>query len=140
MELNAKKTEAMYLNTDVVLIDTIDGFRIKQAKTESGDQDFVYLGCYCSQNRDIATRKALAWQSLNKMSNVWKSDLSNKRKINLFRATTETILLYGSQTWTLTKRDEACLNGCYIRMLRTVRTSIGKQSCPINKCMEAFTE
>ena len=130
LELNAKKTEAMYLNTDVVLIDTIDGFRIKQAKTESGDQDFVYLGCYCSQNRDIATRKALAWQSLNKMSNVWKSDLSNKRKINLFRATTEMILLYGSQTWTLTKRDEARLDGCYTRMLRTVKNIHWKAKLP----------
>ena len=27
------------------------------------------------------------------MSNVWKSDLSNKRKLNLFRATSESILL-----------------------------------------------
>ena len=103
LELNAKKTEAMYFNTDVVLIDTIDGNHIKQAKTKSGDQDFLYLGCYCSQCRDIATRKALAWQSLNKLNNVWKSDLSNKRKVNLFRATTEMILLYGSPTWTLTK-------------------------------------
>ena len=60
LELNAKKTEAMYFNTDVVEIETIDGHRIKQAKTESGEQDFVYLGCYCSQCRDIATRKALA--------------------------------------------------------------------------------
>ena len=121
LELNAKKTEAMYFNTDVAEIDTLDGYQIKQAKTESGDQDFVYLGCYCSQCRDIATRKALAWQSLNKMSNVWKSDLSNKRKLNLFRATSESILLYGCQTWTLSKCEEARIDGCYTRMLRTVK-------------------
>ena len=121
LELNAKKTEAMYFNTDVAAIETLDGYQIKQAKTESGDQDFVYLGCYCSQCRDIATRKALAWQSLNKMNNVWKSDLSNKRKLNLFRATSESILLYGCQTWTLTKSEEARLDGCYTRMLRTVK-------------------
>ena len=59
-KLNAEKKEAMYFNTDVAEIDTLDGYQIKQAKTESGDQDFVYLGCYCSQCRDIATRKALA--------------------------------------------------------------------------------
>ena len=61
------------------------------------------------------------WQSLNKMSNVWKSDLSNKRKLNLFRATSESILLYGCQTWTITKSEEARLDGCYTRMLRTVK-------------------
>ena len=55
------------------------------------------------------------------MSNVWKSDLSNKRKLNLFRATSESILLYGCQTWTLTKCEEARIDGCYTRMLRTVK-------------------
>ena len=34
LELNAKKAEAMYL-------DTLDRYQIKQAKTESGDQEFV---------------------------------------------------------------------------------------------------
>ena len=48
LELNAKKTEAMYYNIDVELIDTIDGTKKKQAKMESDDQDFMYLGCYCS--------------------------------------------------------------------------------------------
>ena len=125
-----KENEAIYFNTDVILIDTIDGNQIKQAKTESGDQNFLYLGCYCSQCRDIATRKALAWQSLNKLNNVWKSDLSNKRKVNLFRATTEMILLYGSPTWTLTKREEARLDGCYTRMLRTVKNIHWKAKIP----------
>ena len=94
IELNAKQTEAMCYNTNIELIDTIDGTEIKQAKIESGDQAFMYLGCYCSQCRDSLTWKALTWQSLNKLSNVWKSNLSKTKKINLFRATTETILIY----------------------------------------------
>ena len=81
----------------------------------------VYLGCYCDQCRDIATRKALAWKSLNKLNNIWKSDLCVRRKIELFRATTEMILLYGSSTWTLSKREETLLDGCYTRMLRVVK-------------------
>jgi hypothetical protein len=32
MELDAKKTEAMYFNTDVAEIDTLDGYRIKRLK------------------------------------------------------------------------------------------------------------
>ena len=32
LELNAKKTEAMYFNTDVAEIDTLDGYQIKRLK------------------------------------------------------------------------------------------------------------
>ena len=35
-----------------------------------------------------------------------------------FFATVESVLLYGSETWTLTPRLEKSLNGCYTRMLR----------------------
>ena len=41
-------------------------------------------------------------------------------KLQLFRATTETILLYGSSAWTLTKEEEKVLNGTYMRMLRLI--------------------
>ena len=77
------------------------------------------MGSWCEQSRDISTRKALAWQAVNKISKIWKSKLSRKLKIQLFRATSETILLYGSATWTLTKADEKKLDGIYTRMLRT---------------------
>ena len=83
LELNANKTEAMYFNTDIERINTIDGTEIKQAFTNTGDQDFKYLGCWCDQDRDINTRKALAGQSLNKMFKNWKSSLSKNIKIQL---------------------------------------------------------
>ena len=37
------------------------------------------------------------------MKKVWKSDLRKDLKIRLFQATVESILLYGSETWTMTK-------------------------------------
>ena len=40
-------------------------------------------------------------------------------KIRLFRATVESVLLYGSETWTVTKKLEESVNGCYTRMMRT---------------------
>ena len=83
-------------------------------------QDFLYLGSWCTQDRDIRTRKTLAWKSFNKLNKVWSSKLSKRIKIQLFRATTETILLYGSSTWTLTKQVERALDGTYTRMLRKV--------------------
>ena len=58
----------MFYNTDVAKIFTIDNTEVKQVLTETGDQDFKYLGSWCDQSRDITTRKALAWQSLNKLT------------------------------------------------------------------------
>ena len=94
---------------------------ILQALTESGDQDFLYLGSWCDIDRDIRTRKALVWKSLNKMDKIWRSNIDEKLKIMLFRATTETILLYGSQTCALTALEMKQLNGTYTRMVRKVK-------------------
>ena len=52
------------------------------------------------------------------MRNVWKSTLPRKSKIRLFTSTVESILLYGCETWTLTKAEEKSLDGSYTRMLR----------------------
>ena len=101
----------MFSNTDVAKIYTIDNTEIKQALTETGDQDFKYLGSWCDQNRYITTRKALAWQSLNKLTKIWKSTLAKSTKLKLFRGTVETILLYGCSSWTLTQKEENKLNG-----------------------------
>ena len=52
------------------------------------------------------------------MRKIWKSTLPRQTKIRLFTATVESILLYGCETWTLTKGDEKSLDGAYTRMIR----------------------
>ena len=44
--------------------------------------------------------------------------MSDQLKRRLFVATVESVLLYGSEAWTLTVQDEKALNGVYTRMLR----------------------
>ncbi|KAL5255427.1 hypothetical protein ACHWQZ_G010854 [Mnemiopsis leidyi] len=39
-------------------------------------------------------------------------------KIRLFRATVESVLLYGSETWTISQAMAKRINGSYSRMLR----------------------
>ena len=41
-------------------------------------------------------------------------------KRNFFRATVESVLIYGSVSWTITKALEKRLNGNYTRMLRAI--------------------
>ena len=68
----------------------------------------------------ITNNSVILYQPWWEILKVWSSKLSKRIKIQLFRATTETILLYGSSTWTLTKQEEKALDGTYTRMLRKV--------------------
>ena len=58
--LNASKTKGMFFNIEFTPMFTTTGHEIGQALTESGDQDFKYLGSWSDQCRDIQSRKALA--------------------------------------------------------------------------------
>ena len=81
--------------------------------------DFVYLGAWiATTERDLRVRKAKAWAACHKLRKIWKSGLRRRMKIRLFVATVESILLYGSETWTLTESLKKQIDGCYTRMLR----------------------
>ena len=79
---------------------------------------FTYLGSsVASTEKDIDTRLTKAWTAINRLSIIWKSDLTDKMKRSFFQAAVVSILLYGCTTWTLTKRLEKKLDGNYTRML-----------------------
>ena len=61
-----------------------------------------------------------AWTAIDKLSIIWKSDLTDKMKRSFFQVVVVLILLYGCTTWTLTKRLEKKLDGNYKRMLRAI--------------------
>ena len=82
---------------------------------------FTYLGSSVeSTEKDIETRLTKAWTVINRLSIIWKSDLTDKMKRSFFQAAVTSILLYGCTTWTLTKRLEKKLDGNYTRMLRAI--------------------
>ena len=83
-------------------------------------ENFKYLGSWINDSEhDFKFSKASAWIACNKMRKAWTSKLPHATKIRLFRATVESVLLCGSETWTATKKLEKSVNGCYTRMLRT---------------------
>ena len=82
---------------------------------------FTYLGSRVSSTeKDIDMRLTKAWAAIDKLSVIWKSDLTDKRKRSFFQAAVVSLLLYGCTTWTLTKRLEKKLDGNYTRMLRAI--------------------
>ena len=78
------------------------------------------LSSVASTEKDIDTRLTKAWTAINRLSIIWKSDLTDKMKRSFFQAAVASILLYGCTTWTLTKRLEKKLDGNYTRMLRAI--------------------
>ena len=89
---------------------------------------FTYLGSSVSSTeKDINTRLTKAWTAIDRLSIIWKSDLTDKMKRSFFQAAVVSILLYGCTTWTLTKRLERRLDENYIRMLRTVLNKSWRQ-------------
>ena len=96
-------------------ISTLDGTSLKLV------DKFTYLGSSVSSTeKDIDTRLTKAWTSIDRLSIIWKSDLTDKIKRSFFPAAVVSILLYGCNTWTLTKRLEKKLDGNYTGMLRAI--------------------
>ena len=70
---------------------SLNDVKIKQV------EDFKDLGSYiASTERDVNIRLGKAWDALNELDNIWKSNLPDNLKRNFFQAAVETILLYGS--------------------------------------------
>ena len=61
-----------------------------------------------------------AWTAIDKLSIIWKSDLTDKMKRCFFQAAVVSILLYECTTWTRAKRLKKKLDGNYPRMLRAI--------------------
>ena len=60
---------------------------------------FTYLGSSISSNeKDIDTRLMKAWTAINRLSIIWKSDLTDKMKCSFFQAAVVSILLYECTT------------------------------------------
>ena len=79
---------------------------------------FTYLGSsVASTEKDIDTRLTKAWTAINRLSIIWKSDLTDKMKRSFFQAAVASILLYGCTTWTLTKRLEKKIDDNYTTIL-----------------------
>ena len=90
---------------------------------------FTYLASSVSSTEtDIDTRLANAWTAIDRLSVIWKSDLTDKMKPSFFQAVVVSILLYGCTTWTLAKRMEKKLDCNYTRKLRAILNKSWRQN------------
>ena len=75
----------------------------------------------------IDTQLTKTWTAIDRLSFIWKSDLTDKMKRSFFQAAVVSILLYGCTTWTQTKRLEKKLDGNYTRMLQAILNKSWRQ-------------
>ena len=121
LHVNSSKTKLMSFNQDEPInVTTISGYKEVD--------NLKYLGGWMkSTEYDINVRKALAWTACHKLRKVWTSSLKTSIKVRLFIATVESVLLYNSNTWSLTNQMEKRLDGVYTRMLRMAMNVSWKQ-------------
>ena len=121
LHVNAHKTECMCFN-QTGNISTLNDSTLKLVDR------FTYLGSSMSSNKtDIDTQLTKIWRVINRLSVIWKSDLTDRMKRSFFLAAIVSILLYGCTTWTLSKRLEKKLDGNYTRMLRAILNKSWRQ-------------
>ena len=114
LHANAHKMEYMCFNQRGN-ISTVNGSSLKLV------DKFTYLVSSVSlTEKDINTWLAKAWTAFDRLSIIWKSDLTDKIKRSFFQAVVMSILLYECTTWMLTKNIEKKLDGNYTRMLRAI--------------------
>ena len=88
LHVNAHKTEFMCFNQKGD-ISTLDGTSLKLV------DKFTYLGSSVSSTeKDIDTRLTKAWTAIDRLSVIWKSNLTDKMKRSFFQAAVVSILLY----------------------------------------------
>ena len=121
LHVNAHRTEYMSYNQ------TGDISTLGRTSLKLVDK-FTYLGSSVSSTeKDIDTRLTKAWTAIDRLSIIWRSDLTNKMKCSFFQAVVISILLYGCTTWIpLTKWLEK-LDGNYTRMLRAILNKSWRQ-------------
>ena len=97
----------------------------KHGKALKQVENFKYLGSVIhaqgGNEEDITARIAAAWKKWKELSGV----LCDRRipvavKGKVYRTMVRTVLIYGSETWTMKRREEERLQRTEMRMLRWI--------------------
>ena len=101
------------------------GFEIRNQRIQT-TESFTYLGCVVSRDqrndREMQSRLSKAATAFNMLRGpIWyRKTVSIDAKIRIFRACVLPVLLYGSETWSLTMAQESRMNSFYMRCTRTI--------------------
>lgn len=126
--INQEKTNIMKIGTGQedrvqpgITIQTRGGVQVNFSSVK----EFVYLGVLinnkCDESREIDRRIAKSNKCAGALYKVIKSkDISRKSKFRIYNTVIKPIVLYGSETWVLNKKDQQKMEIWERRMLRKI--------------------
>ena len=130
--VNAHKTEYMCFN-QTGDISTQNGRSLKLVDNFTNQGSSVSL-----TEKDIDMRLTKAWAASDRLSVIWKSDLTDKMKHSFFQAAVVSILLYGCTTWTLYKRMEKSLTATTQECCEQFWTNPGGNTPQSSSCTATY--
>ena len=117
LKISSTKTKLMRINVNnnnnaVV----VDGQQVEDVDS------FNYLGAKITKHGGAEEcRLGKARGAFNKLVKIWRSgQLSKNTKTSIFKSNVIAVLLYGCETWRMTKRDEAKLDTFLHKCLRRI--------------------
>ena len=121
LQININKTEVMRVNYNrqEAIHVQLQGKEIKESDS------FTYLGSVVSKDggteEDIRNRINKARHAFNTLRPIWRAtSLSLQNKIRIFGTNVKSVLLYGSETWRVTKTNTNKLQTFINKCLRNV--------------------
>lgn len=121
LKVNKKKTQLMKMNTTNDNPIALGGRPLEEVDS------FVYLGSVVDRqggtDSDVAARVGKARAVFIMLKNIWASkEIGEATKLKIFNSNVKSVLLYGSETWRMTKRTlhkiQTFINGCLRRIFK----------------------
>nr|KAG5704567.1 hypothetical protein BaRGS_031831 [Batillaria attramentaria] len=119
LKMNRKKTELMKINTTANTPVTVGGDPIREVEC------FVYLGSVVDgqggTDRDVTARIGKARAAMVMLKNIWASKvISTRTKLRIFNFSVKSVLLYGCETWRITKTMQQKIQTFFNTCLRRI--------------------
>ena len=135
LKLNANKCKVLRVNGK-----SANRLLVGESEIEEVES-FTYLGANVSKDggatADIKKRIALASAQFKRLSHIWQAGGINRRtKASLFKSLVLSVLLYGCETWKLTKGEEEKLDIFQTKCLRKIFKICWQQRIPNTKVLE----
>ena len=121
LKISSKKTKHMRMNNKNNTAITVNGEALEEVEY------FTYLGSKMTTDGDsekeVRERISKASQAFASLKTIWRTrKISTKTKLRLFKSNVLSILLYGAESWKMTKgishKLEVFQNRCLRRLLR----------------------
>lgn len=119
LRINQEKTKVMRINTPTTTPVTLDSRPFQEVEY------FTYLGSIIDKqggtDRDVTARVGKARAAFVILKNIWHTrEIATATKVRIFNSNVKSVLLYGSETWRMTKKTlqkvQTFINSCLRRI------------------------